>query len=464
MTQRATRRQWLFAFVPLVVACAASLAYWPGLVTWDSIRQYDQALSGDFDDWHPPAMEWIWRQLLPLAHSPAPMLILQLLLYATGFKLLILTALRARRSGRAVAIGCVALLPLAIALMATIIKDSLMTGALLAAVGLCAFADRSARGRGALRAAALALLVFASMLRFNAVFATLPLALWTLPESWRAQPKRMIVAGVAALALLAAAMPVANRLLAAKPSGVELSLIIFDLGGITYHAGENRFPPVGVKDAVAINRHCYNPVKWDSYAWWVDQPCPIDFDHVRRAFAAGHIEPHLFWLRAILAHPIAYAQHRLAHWNVETRFLTLDSVDRPVQVEAPPNDWGFAITPNVVVHAVDRLARWQGEMPLGWPCVWIAAMIGLLWAAVRAPIGFPTQMLAWSALLYALGYAPLGVAAELRYYLWTMIGGALALVLAVSGWRAAGARVPLGQLAVPPVAIAVIAIGWRLSH
>src|SRR5204862_217461 len=124
-------------------------------------------------------------------------------------------ALRARRSGRAVAIGCVALLPLAIALMATIIKDSLMTGALLAAVGLCAFADRSARGRGALRAAALALLVFASMLRFNAVFATLPLALWTLPESWRAQPKRMIVAGVAALALLAAAMPVANRLLAA---------------------------------------------------------------------------------------------------------------------------------------------------------------------------------------------------------------------------------------------------------
>ena len=98
MPPRATWRPWLLAFVPLVVACAGSLAYWPGLVTWDSIRQYDQALSGDFDDWHPPVMEWIWRQFLPLAHSPAPMLILQLLLYATGFKLLILTALRAQRS------------------------------------------------------------------------------------------------------------------------------------------------------------------------------------------------------------------------------------------------------------------------------------------------------------------------------------------------------------------------------
>ncbi|WEK41721.1 MAG: hypothetical protein P0Y64_09840 [Candidatus Sphingomonas colombiensis] len=446
------------ALVPLFIACAGTLAYWPGLVTWDSLRQYDQALSGDFDDWHPPAMEWVWRQLLPLAHGPAPMLVLQLGLYALGFTLLILAAVRAGWGRRALAIGCVALLPLSAALMATIIKDSLMTGALLAAAGLCAIADQRATGKGAMRLAALALLLFASMLRFNAVFATLPLALWTLPEAWRGRPIRMAGSAVLLLALLAAAMPLANRLTAAKPSGVEMSLIIFDLGGITYHSGEDQFPALRVKDAVAVNRHCYTPVKWDSYAWWVDEPCPIGFERVRRAFAAQHIEPHLFWLRAILRHPIAYAEHRLAHWNVETRFLALDSVDRPVQVTAPPNEWGFAVTPNAIVRAVDRLACLSAETPLGWPCVWIAAMIGLLWAGGS---GFPTRVLAWSALLYGLGYAPLGVAAELRYYLWTMIAGALALVLAVGDWRGAASRGMWARLVAPPMVVAIVAIGFR---
>ena len=51
-----------------VVAAASltALAYWPGLMTWDAIRQYGQAVDGDFDDWHPPVMEWIWRQLIPI--------------------------------------------------------------------------------------------------------------------------------------------------------------------------------------------------------------------------------------------------------------------------------------------------------------------------------------------------------------------------------------------------------------
>lgn len=449
------------ALLPLAVGCAGSLAYWPGLVTWDSLRQYGQALSGDFDDWHPPAMEWIWRQLLPIAHGPAPMLMLQLGLYALGFALLILAAARAGRGWRAVAIGCVALLPLSVALMATIIKDSLMTGALLAAAGLCAFADRRATGKGAMRLIALALLLFASTLRFNAVFATLPLALWTLPEAWRRRPGRLVGSAALLLALLAAAMPLANRLTAAKPSGVELSLIIFDLGGITRYSGEDQFPPLGVEHVVAVNRHCYTPVKWDSYAWWVDEPCPIGFEQVRRAFAAQHIEPHLFWLAAILRHPIAYTEHRLAHWNIETRFLTLDSVDRPVQVAAPPNEWGFAVTPNAIVRAVDRLACLSGEAPIGWPCVWIAAMAGLLWAG---RIGFSTRVLAWSALLYALGYAPLGVAAELRYYLWTMIAGALALVLAMGDWRGEASRAMWARLVTPPVVVAVIATGFRVVY
>ena len=43
----------------IVAAGLTAVAYRPGLMTWDAVRQYDQALSGQFDDWHPPAMEWL---------------------------------------------------------------------------------------------------------------------------------------------------------------------------------------------------------------------------------------------------------------------------------------------------------------------------------------------------------------------------------------------------------------------
>lgn len=452
---------WRFLpFVPLLAACLATLAYWPGLVTWDSLRQYDQALSGAFDDWHPPIMEWIWRQMLPLAHSPAPMLILQLSLFALGFALLILWALRKGWRLRAIALPCCALMPISIALMGTVLKDSLMAGALLSATGLVALAETSRAGPAtrAARIAALLLCLFAATLRFNAFLAVLPLAVWALPPSFRATPLRYAASALVVLPFLLAAMPVANRLIGAQPSDVDLSLIIFDLGGITEHTGENQFPAMAVRDPVAANQSCYTPVKWDSYSWWVDPLCPINFEAVRTAFLAQRINPKLFWVSAILHHPLAYLEHRFAHWNIEIRFLVPDEIERPVQVEAPPNDWGFAITPNPVVRAVDLAARASAHTPLGWPCAWIALMAGLAWAGRRAPLGMAAQTLLWSALLYALGYAAFGVAAELRYYLWTMLAGAIATVIALPALRGGKA---LSLLTLPAI-ISVLCVAARL--
>src|ERR1700722_18650475 len=80
-----------FAAIAAILAWAAglalSLSFWPGIMIWDSGRQYLQALSGHFDDWHPPLMEWIWRLFVSLMPGPGPMLVLQLGLYgaALGF-------------------------------------------------------------------------------------------------------------------------------------------------------------------------------------------------------------------------------------------------------------------------------------------------------------------------------------------------------------------------------------------
>ena len=196
-------------------------AFWPGVMVWDAIRQYRQALSGRYDDWHPPAMNWLWRELGVFGPGPAPMLVLQAPLYWGGLALLARSA--ARRDARAGwAIAACGLLPIPFLLIGTVLKDSLMAGALLLAAGLIAVRRPGDR---ILAMGAALLLLGAATLRFNAVPACLPLALLLVPPRWRASWPRVVVTALAGAAMLAAALPLANRLLRAEHSGVELSLI-----------------------------------------------------------------------------------------------------------------------------------------------------------------------------------------------------------------------------------------------
>lgn len=58
-----TRR---FAFAALLLFVGSLAIYWPGVVTYDGVQQYAEAISGRYDDWHPPIMARLWALLLPL--------------------------------------------------------------------------------------------------------------------------------------------------------------------------------------------------------------------------------------------------------------------------------------------------------------------------------------------------------------------------------------------------------------
>lgn len=420
-------------------AAAAALvatAFWPGILTWDAIRQYGQALSGRYDDWHPPAMNWLWRQLRPVGDGPAPMMLLQALLYGGGWALFLSWAWRRGRPRFAAALTAVGATPIALVLVATVLKDSLMAGALLAAAGLAA--RRPWRRRPAALMAA-ALLIGAATLRFNAVPACLPLGVALVPARWRATPARLALATVAWAVPLVAALPAANALLRAERSGVELSLVVYDLGGITRFSGVDVFPPLPVADAVAVNARCYSPVSWDRYAWWGADPCPIGFATVRPALAAAHAGATRLWAAAVLRHPLAYARHRLAHFNRTTRFLAPDGEAPGLSLRSDPNPWGYRVRASRPGALLGAAAAWSLGTPLGWPCVWLALGLGALALAPALPRGSPAAPVLLSALLYGVSYLPLGVASEVRYHLWTMlgagVGAAIAFAQADVGWR-----------------------------
>lgn len=443
---QARRSLGLMAVVFMILAGVHTASFWPGILTWDAIRQYSQSLSGNYDDWHPPAMNWLWRQWGGVAAGPAPMLVGQALLYWGGTALWLRAAWR-DRAWAAVVIAALAVSPIALVLVGTILKDSLFAGALLLASGLLAVARPDARWP---RIAAAVLLVAAATLRFNAVPACLPLLLLAMPAAWRRTAPRLAATGVLAAIPLALALPAANAGLRAERSGVELSLVIYDLGGIGRFSGVDVFPATGVADAVAVNAGCYTPVSWDRYAWWGAEPCAIGFANLRAPLKAGH-GPYAWWAAAVLAHPLAYAEHRLAHFNSNTRFLVRDADLPKLSVASDPNPWGYTLPASAARDAVAMAAQALLQTPFGWPVCWLALGVGLLVLRPAVRTLDPAAAMAWSAVLYGFSYLPLSVASEVRYHFWTTtaIGIAAALTLpradvrALPRWRWVLAGVPV---------------------
>jgi hypothetical protein len=157
----------------------ASLAlFWPGVALYDSVDQYGQVLFGAYEDWHPPVMARFWSLFHPWWPGTSPMLVVQLTLYWLGIGLL--AAACARRAHPAagwtmVAIGAFLLVS---GWMGAILKDAQMVGAMAAAVGIIGwFRIEERRLPLWAGAAVLLLLLYAVLLRANAVFAVAPLAL-----------------------------------------------------------------------------------------------------------------------------------------------------------------------------------------------------------------------------------------------------------------------------------------------
>ena len=225
------------------------------------------------------------------------------------------------------------------------------------------------------------------------------------------------------------ALPLANGALHARRSGVTLSLVIYDLGGIGKFSGTDPFPQTGVPQPVAVNADCYSPVSWDRYAWWGPAPCAIGFETLRAPLEAGH-GPYAWWATAVVQHPLAYAEHRLAHFDRNTRFLVRDADLPTLSLASDPNPWGFTVAPNSGRSGVAQAATWLLATPPGWPICWLALGVGLL--VLRPSLGDSAGAMAWSAVLYAFSYLPLSVASEVRYHFWTMTAIGVAAVLTLT--------------------------------
>jgi len=448
----------LAALVAIGLAIAiVGVGYWPGIMIDDARWQYQQSVDNSYEDWHPPLMAWIWRRLMFIQPGPAPMFVLQLVLLCGGLVLVAFWLFKRGRPQIALAVALTAWLPAPLALSGTVTKDCLMAGALMVATGLALMRDiaRSPAARGMTSAASIGFIAFAAALRLNAVVAGLPLLLAVLPNALTRTKMRTIAFGALSALMLFAIGPVINFALQAEKTDVDLSLIIFDLGGITERSGVNAFPELNVSDPVDANHRCYDPSEWDTYSTWAQKPCPVGFERFQEAKDDGDFNPVRLWLGAIFDHPLAYAQHRLTHFNLSTAFLVPSGPAFTAWSQSVPNPWGYTIGSNAIVRTLTAFADAGAKTPVGWPIFWISvALAALVRAALmRAPT--VVIALASSSFLYGLSYLLLGVAVGMRYYFWTMAGAAVAAVLVV-GEKNSG-RTPSSRAAtvIPAVIVAL---------
>ncbi|NMZ11753.1 hypothetical protein HBO07_10725 [Pseudomonas proteolytica] len=75
----------LIGLTAFLLSILAIFSFYPGAMTWDSMDQLRQARAGEYSDWQPPAMAFVWSWLIPLIDGPGGMLLLHCgFLWATG--------------------------------------------------------------------------------------------------------------------------------------------------------------------------------------------------------------------------------------------------------------------------------------------------------------------------------------------------------------------------------------------
>lgn len=414
--------------------------FYPGWMSVDSAVQYQQALTGRYEDVHPPLLAWLWRQADRLWPGPAGLFVT---LTATWWLALASISTRLAPGWRgALAALAIGLMPPVLLVAAHLWKDVALSAALLAATA--ATLGRRLSGGRAWIGVAVVLLSAAVAFRHNAWPAALPLVAWLAgprvsTERWGAARAFAALGLAAALALVPGAV---HRALDAAPRDAWSAVALWDLGAVSIATGHMLIPPevrdpdLAVADLEAGYVEWANPPMFASNQIRLGFFAPYSDADQRAVFGA--------WLAMLREHPRAYLAHRA---RVTRHLLLGPPAEAPRELVyvadriLPPE---ATVTPGSMDRPRDRAIVRAAEALRGTPlfagATWL--LLALLafataWRARATEPGRAAIALSASSWAYA---APLAIAtgsAEFRYLHWSVIAALLATLAAFTARRAA---------------------------
>lgn len=311
-----------------------------------------------------------------------------------------------------------------------------MLSFLTAAVAVL-LATRFPRLRIALLILAFAALVYGTMVRKNAVFATLPMLLWMI-HVWRPQILRGAGLGrrLGALAVVAAVfggtIAVADAAISARYDvrhDSQITQVMLDDLVFTVPAAQIEQHV----DNPVIREHLLNAQRvcaekdaiWDAY--WA---CYGKGEFGSYTSIEDSEEIPGYWTQLVLTRPDRYLEYRLTTYS---EFLSRN--DLVFLSDFHRNQYGLDYHSPQLQRMLGNYVLHFGQAQLPWLfACWFWLLVSVLGLALwrtwrRWGIASPVTALAGSSLIYLLGYFPVVPAANYRYYYWPAVAGTLILLL-----------------------------------
>jgi hypothetical protein len=430
------------ALVAALGALVVVATFYPGYLNGDPTWQLARARDGFIDDWHPPVMSWVWRSVDRVIAGSGGMFLLQVGMFWTALALIARTVFR-RFASAAAAVLLVGWFPPVLALVGTVWKDVQHGAAMALAFALLLRASRT-RSLWPIIAAAPPL-AYATLLRYNALPAVVPLVGWAVAAALDIHGSRPSRARVAVWTTVAFIALVAGG--AAFNGGVtrvrlhtEQHIMLYDLAAISVAHSRNLLPEYLQRRGVTLEemQRTYTPASSEPFLW-------MDPARLRSQDGAELRALAMKWQQEVRRHPKDYLVHRTRAYS-ELLGIGRSVVHFPFFDGSPPTDptlsalqsdlgvtWERGTFALLVFRALSRVR--DSLLFRGWIylLVDVAALAALARQGRRA--WTPAIVLGTSGALYLLAYFFVSPAADFRYNWWGCLAGVLLPIVVVDCWR-----------------------------
>ena len=424
---------WLIAIGGFAFDIAA---YWPGQMSFDSGYAWWQARGGATTDIAPPMLIFVWRACDALLQGPGLVFALHLALFWSGLALLA-DAFRMNQARSAALMLLAAFAPVPWLLRGHVWTDVGMFSALLFATGALASAHATRR-RGWVFAA-LPALFYVTSVRYNAIVAVAPFALWT---AWLAtapmatRPRVALITAALCAVLFTGAVVVSAGVQRQVPLWVATAE--WDLAAISVGSGAMQLPTFMIGPGLDVAELA------GAFRDWSNVPMLQNTQHgMRDPFMDDYtpdqlVELRSAWFAAIREHPRAWLAH---HARQAVALLGMHDPSWPRELIYVDDEFQYRDNPPIARNTsalhkslMRGAALASGTWLLaGWPYLALGlCAVPAAWRRRGELAGVCAMVLLTSAWLYLLPLIVL-VSAELRYLGWSCLASVLA---AASAWLA----------------------------
>lgn len=407
---------------------------YPGIIYGDTYNQYYQALTNNYEDWHPPILSHIWRIFLITTGTKYSLYAILIIINSLSLVLLL-----SNLKKRYVALLYLILYfsPLFFSYFGWVYKDFFLATLILLISGLLPIYLK--HKNIIFRIILILLLIFTSLFRANAAFITAPIIMYLAFSNWN---KKIICYSVLlSILLVLVQSPINHTILKAHKNYPIISLKIFDISGISHFSKINYFP-IGLSDNEKdmVLGKCYSSELWDNYAGWGKCSFLLNKLNSGNNNNIKTVNELLTkqWIASIKKHPYYYIKHRISHFII---FLTnhnsygygLDlgfyDASKDNEITYEPKSQKFESTYKKIFLNKNSLFSYTLS---GLP--WLLVLIILFIKTFKKNFDFNSQhyklinCLCFSGIFYIGMYLFIGVASDLRYLLPSQYLGIAAII------------------------------------